>query len=79
MKKTLSELKTGDSARIVDMSLDSNYYRQKLLALGLLPGVDFVVSRVAPFGDPIEIVLDNKLSISLRRKESRSIMVQVFD
>ena len=32
-------------------------YRKRLLALGALPGTPFVVERVAPLGDPVEIKL----------------------
>ena len=39
-----------------------------LLALGALPGTPFVVERVAPLGDPVEIKLRGS-SISVRKGE----------
>ncbi len=42
-------------------------YRQKLLSLGMLPGSQFDVVRVAPFGDPIEIKT-RRVSLVLRKK-----------
>ena len=43
-------------------------YRKRLLALGALPGTPFVVERVAPLGDPVEIKLRGS-SISVRKGE----------
>ena len=41
---------------------------KRLLALGALPGTPFVVERVAPLGDPVEIKLRGS-SISVRKGE----------
>ncbi|MGF6191849.1 ferrous iron transporter A [Serratia sp. 2723] len=43
-------------------------YRQKLLSLGMLPGSQFDVVRVAPLGDPIEIKT-RRVSLVLRKKD----------
>lgn len=43
-------------------------YRQKLLSLGMLPGSQFDVVRVAPLGDPIEIKT-RRISLVLRKKD----------
>lgn len=43
-------------------------FRQKLLALGLLPGASFLVKRVAPLGDPVQIETRN-VSLMLRKKD----------
>ncbi|WP_422527560.1 ferrous iron transporter A [Serratia fonticola] len=53
---------TGFSSEI------SPAYRQKLLSLGMLPGSQFDVVRVAPFGDPIEIKT-RRVSLVLRKKD----------
>lgn len=44
------------------------YYKQKLLSLGLVPGVIFKIKRIAPLGDPIEIFFKNT-TLSLRKSE----------
>ena len=46
---------------------DKNY-RYKLLSMGLMPGAQFEVTRVAPLGDPVELYI-NDFSLSLRLKE----------
>ena len=43
-------------------------YRYKLLAMGLVPGAQLYVKRIAPLGDPIQFEI-NGSSISLRRRE----------
>lgn len=43
-------------------------FRQKLMALGLLPGATFQLVRVAPFGDPVHIEM-RSVSLMLRKKD----------
>jgi len=44
------------------------YFRQKLLAMGLVPGAVFEVKRLAPLGDPIQITIHG-FELSLRRRD----------
>ncbi|KGT91059.1 hypothetical protein NG99_17365 [Erwinia typographi] len=43
-------------------------FRQKMLALGLLPGASFEVKRIAPLGDPIQVEV-RRMSLMLRKKD----------
>ena len=43
--------------------------KQKLISMGLMPGVEVTMLRPAPLGDPIEIGLQGYL-LSLRRTEA---------
>ena len=43
-------------------------FRQRLLAMGLLPGATFHIIRTAPLGDPIEIET-RRTHLALRRKD----------
>lgn len=67
-------LKAGDSAVIAGFVGVDPAYRKKLLAMGMTPGTPFKVVRVAPLGDPVEIMVRGYL-ISLRRKEASLISV----
>lgn len=71
---SLSEITTGSAGTIKGYEHNSNQYRKHLLALGLTPGTRFVVSRVAPLGDPIEIKVRG-CAISLRKAEAAVINV----
>ena len=67
----LSQLQIGQRARIVGMQPASNRlaYRQRLIALGLLPGTELTLTRIAPLGDPVEILVRG-CAVSLRREEA---------
>lgn len=69
MDISVQDLKPGDSARITGFSQGDRDYRQRLLAMGLTPGVSFRVTRVAPLGDPVEISVRD-FTLTLRRGEA---------
>ena len=46
----------------------SPVFRQKLMALGLLPGSTFQLIRIAPLGDPLQIKTAC-ISLMLRKKD----------
>jgi ferrous iron transport protein A len=51
----LSQLKRGDSARVVGYDDAASAYARHLLSLGLIPGTHLTLARFAPLGDPVEI------------------------
>lgn len=64
----LTNLNPGQSA-ILDSYVEGSFFaRQKLLAMGLTPGVEIHVIRFAPLGDPIQIVV-RECTLSLRKEE----------
>lgn len=66
----LSELKQGATARITGIAPGEKVYRHKLIAMGLLPGTELTVTRIAPLGDPVEITIRG-FALSLRKDEAR--------
>lgn len=55
--------------RITGFSNAINHaWLHRLLALGLLPGAEFTVERIAPLGDPVQIRAGST-SLMLRRKD----------
>ncbi len=71
-----SDLKAGQTARITAIGKGDSAYRQRLIAMGILPGTEFTVSRVAPFGDPIEIQVRG-FALSLRKDEAAIIDIEI--
>ena len=69
MEISLKTMKPGDSARVTGFIAGERDYRQRLLAMGLTPGVVFSVTRVAPLGDPVEIRVRN-FTLTLRQHEA---------
>lgn len=74
----LSELLPGQKARLVKIVGKESWLRQRLLEMGLVPGVKLELERVAPLGDPIEILLKG-FHLSLRREEASMLLVKVFE
>ena len=74
MEQTLADIAVGEKCRILGFDKGSQAYRQKLLAMGLIKGTEFVVARVAPMGDPVEIKVRD-YSLSLRKDEAKALIV----
>jgi ferrous iron transport protein A len=71
----LSEMRVGCKGRIIKVNPGEKVYRQRLMAMGLIPGTEFVVSRIAPLGDPIEIEVRG-FALSLRKGEAGILQVE---
>ncbi len=75
MKVTLQEMAVGDTGVVAGYTRGATAYREKLLAMGLTRGTEFVVERIAPMGDPVEIQVRG-FSLSLRKVEASALMVE---
>lgn len=72
---TLKELQVGDRAKVAGFLEGAGAYRRKLLSMGLTPGAEISVTRVAPMGDPVEIRVRG-FSLSVRRDEAGALSVE---
>lgn len=70
---TLDKLKPGEKGVVVKILKKGNFTR-RILDVGIHPGCEIEVERVAPLGDPIEFKLKG-CHISLRKQEAESIIV----
>ena len=70
----LSELKKGQSGRISKLSC-SGSLKSKLVEMGVLNGERIKVIRIAPLGDPIEVLI-KRYKLSLRKKDAEGILVE---
>ena len=75
---TISDLKVGQSAKVLGLSKTNKAYRQKLLAMGLTPGTVFLIKRKAPLGDPIELAVRG-FGLSLRKGEAEMLQIERYD
>jgi len=71
----VSELNVGQKAKIISFHAGDQTYRKRLIAMGLLPGTEFTVSRMAPLGDPIEIEVRG-FALSLRKAEAKILQIE---
>ena len=72
----LSKLAHGTRARITQLGV-AGPLRRRLMDMGVLPGQEVVVEKVAPLGDPIEVTVKS-YQLSLRKKEAEGIAVEVL-
>lgn len=73
---TLNNLKVGQKGRVIKIAAESQIKR-RLLDMGIVPGVEVKIEKVAPLGDPIDILVKG-YHLSLRKKEASSIAVEVI-
>ena len=73
---TLDQLQQGQRARI-DSFVGDDVVLQRLMEMGLLEETELEVIGFAPFGDPIEIRLQD-YRLSLRRAEAARIRVTLL-
>ncbi len=71
----LKDLHVGERAKVVGYREGGGAYRRKLLSMGLTPGAELSVTRVAPMGDPVEIRVRG-FALSLRRDEAAVLTVE---
>lgn len=74
---SLADVRPG-SAAVITRVCGEGPIRRRLLDMGLRPGAEVRVERVAPLGDPIEIVLMD-YHLTLRRNEAAHIDVRVVE
>ena len=72
--KTLDKLKIGKKARIVAVN-GEGALRDRLLDMGLTPKTQVMVRKVAPMGDPIELMLRG-YELTLRIGDAKNIEVE---
>lgn len=75
MSRNLKDLSVGDRGKVLGYEECSRAYRKKLLSMGLTPGVELIVLRVAPMGDPVEIRVRGT-SVTLRKDEAAALQVE---
>ena len=70
---TLRELKPGQSARIEEVG-GEGALRQHFLDMGLIPGIDVTVVKLAPMGDPMELMIRG-YELTLRLDDAAQIRI----
>ena len=75
MTISLGDLNIGQQGEVTGYVKGNKGYRHKLLTMGLTPGTQFTVTRLAPLGDPVEIELRG-YNLSLRKDEATSLLVK---
>lgn len=70
---TLNELKIGKSAKVITVGGDGAL-RQHLLDMGLIPGAELTMVKLAPMGDPMEVQIHG-YELTLRVDDAKNIEI----
>ncbi|MGK7942854.1 MAG: ferrous iron transport protein A [Microcystaceae cyanobacterium] len=73
----LKNLKEGTKGRVLGYNKVGRGYKGKLLSMGLTPKTEFEVVRVAPLGDPVEILVRG-FHLSLRKQEADALIIELI-
>jgi ferrous iron transport protein A len=74
---TLDTLKPGSIAKVVHIK-GRGPTRRRILEMGMVPGVEVTIVRMAPLGDPVEFTIKG-YNLSLRKSEASLIVVQSLE
>ena len=74
MKTRMTDLNIGEKAIVVGFE-NFDHNTERLMQMGLVEDTKVELIRVAPTGDPIEMLVDN-YSLSLRRRDAERIFVE---
>ena len=72
---TLDKLKISQSAVVVDIKSDINL-KTRLMILGLTNGTTIILNRIAPFGDPLDIIVRH-YHLLIRKEEAKKIIIKI--
>jgi len=73
--KPLKAMKPGEKGSVLSIERGSDL-RRRLLDMGVVKGAEVEVVRLAPLGDPMEVLIKG-YNLTLRKEEAAKIHVQV--
>ena len=73
-KRTLEDLSPGQSGTVLSVGNKSGAVKRRLVDMGLTPGTEVKVTKIAPLGDPIEVTLRG-YELSLRKEDAAQIVM----
>ena len=74
---TLDKLPIGKDAKITAVG-GQGMLRLRLLDMGLIPGTRLKITRIAPMGDPVELLVRG-YRLSIRLEDAKTVEVEVVE
>ncbi len=71
--KTLKEAKIGETVRVVKLH-GEGAVKRRIMDMGITKGVELLIRKVAPLGDPIEITVRG-YELSIRKADAEMIEI----
>ena len=72
--KTLRDVKIGKSAKVVKLN-GEGAIKRRIMDMGITKGVEIMIRKVAPLGDPIEVTVRG-YELSLRKADAEMVVVE---
>ncbi|RGC49037.1 FeoA family protein [Absiella sp. AM29-15] len=72
--RTLRQVKKGESVKVVKLR-GEGAVKRRIMDMGITKGVDILLRKVAPLGDPIEITVRG-YELSLRKADADMIEIE---
>ena len=72
--KTLLDLKKNQKATIKKVN-STGEIKKRLMEMGALPGSEVSILKIAPLGDPLEILIKG-YKLSIRKSEAKEIIIE---
>ncbi len=76
MEKRLSELAVGETGSVVKVAGEGRI-RRRLFDMGITPGAEVFMRKLAPLGDPMEITVRG-YELTLRKSEAECVVVNAL-
>lgn len=76
-KCVLSDLKVGQRAKVLKLNETNKQIRRHLLDMGITRGVEVMIKKIAPMGDPIDISLRD-YELCIRKADLAKVEVEVI-
>ena len=73
---TLDDAQVGDVCLVTEIEQKPIELRSRLHAMGVIPGANVQILRIAPLGDPMQIKVGGSL-LSMRKIDAQIIKVQI--
>ena len=75
MEKKLSEFAIGQTG-VIKSVVGEGRIRRRLFDMGVTPGAEVYLRKVAPLGDPIEVTIRG-YELTLRKTEAEAVVMEV--
>ena len=72
--KTLKDIEVGSTVRVVKLH-SQGPLKRRIMDMGITKGCEIFVRKIAPLGDPIEIMVRN-YELSIRKADAEEIEVE---
>ena len=72
--KTLKQAKVGETVKVVKLT-GQGAVKRRIMDMGITKGVEIVIRKVAPLGDPVEVTVRG-YELSLRKDDASMIEVE---